>query len=318
MLRTRLWMGAILIVLVIGVLVVDWLLDPWYPFLLLTMLAVVVACCLELIGLLGPARRLPAWFCCAAVGALLVANWPAFILAAPWHKTDPWHWVLGTFVVVILSAFVVEMATFREPGESVTRVAVTILIVAYLGLLPCFLVQLRWSPVSAGDQASRVYRGTVALLLAVFVPKCGDIGAYLTGRFLGRTKMTPLLSPKKTWEGFAGGLAAAVLTAIVLYQFEPALRVAPTDDFGFGAVVLKYLGDLAAIRGMALAPVGFGATVWLAGVLGDLAESLIKRDCRRKDASQNVPGFGGLLDVVDSVVFAAPVAYCWLRLGAFP
>jgi phosphatidate cytidylyltransferase len=58
---------------------------------------------------------------------------------------------------------------------------------------------------------------------------------------------------------------------------------------------------------------GFGLTVAVAGVLGDLAESLVKRDCRRKDASEVVPGFGGVLDVVDSILFAAPVAYWWLR-----
>jgi phosphatidate cytidylyltransferase len=294
MLQTRLWMGAVLVVLVVGILVVDARLHPWYPFLLLILLAVEVALCLELIGLLGRARRLPAWFCCASVLALLVSNWPAFILHSVWHfTTDPWHWVLGTFVVIILSAFVVEMVTFREPGESVTRVAVTVWIAAYLGLLPCFLVQLRWPPVSPTEAPPEPYRGTVALLLAVFVPKVGDIGAYMTGRFLGRNKMTPLLSPKKTWEGFAGGLVAAVLTAVLLYQFEPNLRTQP------------------------LAAVGLGVTVWVAAVLGDLAESLIKRDCRQKDASQSVPGFGGLLDVVDSVVFSAPVAYCWLRLEVF-
>jgi phosphatidate cytidylyltransferase len=294
MLRTRLWMGAVLIVVVIGILVVDSWLHPWYPFLLLILLVVETALCLELDGLLGRARRLPAWFCCTAVLALLVSNWPAFILHSVWgFKTDPWHWVMGTFVVIILSAFVVEMATFREPGESVTRVAITVWIAAYLGLLPCFLVQLRWPPVAPTEEPIQAYRGTVAVLLAVFVPKVGDIGAYMTGRFLGRTKMTPLLSPKKTWEGFAGGLAAAVLTALVLYQFEPTLRAQP------------------------LAAVGFGVTVWIAAVLGDLAESLVKRDCGKKDASQSVPGFGWLLDVVDSVVFSAPVAYCWLRLEVF-
>jgi len=62
------------------------------------------------------------------------------------------------------------------------------------------------------------------------------------------------------------------------------------------------------------AALGFGVTVGGAGVLGDLAESLIKRDCQKKDASQVVPGFGGVLDVVDSVLFAAPVAYCWLHV----
>jgi phosphatidate cytidylyltransferase len=60
-------------------------------------------------------------------------------------------------------------------------------------------------------------------------------------------------------------------------------------------------------------PFGFGITVGVAGMFGDLAESLIKRDCERKDASQMVPGFGGVLDVVDSILFAAPVSYCWLH-----
>ena len=63
-----------------------------------------------------------------------------------------------------------------------------------------------------------------------------------------------------------------------------------------------------------LREVGFGVTVGVAGMLGDLAESLIKRDCGHKDASQAVPGFGGVLDVVDSVIFATPVAYGWLRV----
>src|SRR5207248_385801 len=104
-------------------------------------------------------------------------------------------------------AFLVEMARFREPGESVVRIALTVWIAAYLGLLPSFLAQLRWPAGTGFSPAGReVARGTTALALAVFVPKCCDIGAYFTGRFLGRHKMSPVLSPKKTWEGAAGGL----------------------------------------------------------------------------------------------------------------
>ena len=123
-------------------------------------------------------------------------------------------------------------------------------------------------------------------MLAIFVPKCCDIGAYFTGRLFGKHRMAPVLSPKKTWEGFAGGVVASLLMAVVLNRLAPALR----DDW------------------LAL---GFGATVGVLGVLGDLAESLIKRDCQQKDASQVMPGFGGVLDVVDSIVFTAPVAYAW-------
>jgi phosphatidate cytidylyltransferase len=285
MLRTRLWMGAILVCVGLALLFVDQHLAPWYPFLFLVVLGSMGASCAELLDLLGPSRRLPAWFCLGAVALLVAANWPAGLLAAAGYvRTDPWHWVLGAFMLVLLAAFVVEMATFREPGESVTRVAVTVWIAAYLGLLASFFAQLRLPP--APDAPASM----VPLALAIFVPKGGDIGAYLTGRFLGRHKMTPILSPKKTWEGFAGGLAVAVALAEVLYPFDPALR------------------------GGWLAALGFGVTVWVASVLGDLAESLVKRDCRRKDASQVLPGFGGVLDVVDSIVFAAPVAYCWLRL----
>ena len=129
-------------------------------------------------------------------------------------------------------------------------------------------------------------RCTVALALTIFVPKCCDIGAYFAGRMLGRHRMTPVLSPKKTWEGLAVGLVVSALAALGL------------NRFGGG------LSDPAAL--------GFGLTVGGAGVFGDLAESPLKRDCQKKDASQAVPGFGGVLDVVDSVVFAAPVVSWWL------
>jgi phosphatidate cytidylyltransferase len=127
------------------------------------------------------------------------------------------------------------------------------------------------------------------LALAIFVPKCTDIGAYFTGRFLGRHPLAPVLSPKKTWEGAAGGFLAAVLATILIDRLGPANP----------------------LREDALWEVGFGISVGGAGILGDLAESLIKRDCRQKDASHLVPGFGGVLDVVDAILFAAPVAYWW-------
>lgn len=278
MLRTRLWMGAILIVLVVGVLVVDQRLSPWYPFLLVLLLALSLVACFELLHLLGP-RRPPSWLCYLSVVGLILANWPVH-LAGQMHPLnpgpDPWLWIMGVFAAVVLAAFLVEMATFREAGESVTRIALAVWLAAYLGLLPCFLAQLRWSEGATGK-----------LALVIFVPKCCDIGAYFTGRVLGRHKMTPTLSPKKTWEGLAGGLVVAVAVAIAINPMAGGLS------------------DLAAA--------GFGLTVGIAGVLGDLAESLIKRDCRQKDASQVVPGFGGVLDVVDAVLFAAPVAYCWLK-----
>lgn len=289
MLRTRLWMGAVLIGLVLGALVVDQWLAPWYPFLCCAVLGLALTACYELLHLLDPDHGVPGWLCYTAVAALVLANWPGHV--ARMYKlpveTDPWHWVAGVFAAVVLAAFLTEMARFQEPGRSVLRVALVVWVAAYLGLLTSFLVQLRWLGGTDAVEAAR--RGSVALALAIFVPKFGDVGAYFTGRLLGRHRMTPVLSPKKTWEGAAGALVGSVATTFGIEQFGPALR-----------------------GGMWTA-VGFGLSLSVAGLLGDLAESLIKRDCRRKDASQVVPGFGGVLDVVDAVIFAAPVAYWWLR-----
>ena len=130
------------------------------------------------------------------------------------------------------------------------------------------------------------------LAITILVPKCNDVAAFFTGTFIGRTKMTPLLSPKKTWEGFAGGMLGGTLVSVVVSLVASAF-------------------DVTVFLGGPLEAIAFGLVVGIAGVLGDLAESLIKRDCQTKDASKNIPGFGGLLDVIDSVLFAAPVAYLW-------
>jgi phosphatidate cytidylyltransferase len=285
MLTTRLWMGAILAVLAICVLVLDPVWFPnRYPFLLIFLLFLSLAGCRELLFLIPAARRPPAWLCYPAVFALILSNWPAHLMNDDAWRGNAWLWVAGTFAVIVLSAFVAEMATFREPGESVTRIALTIWIAAYVGLLPSFFAQLRWLDGPPNDFPN----STLALALAIFVPKGCDIGAYFVGRLIGRHPMTPILSPKKTWEGFAGGLAAAVGVAAGIGQLGPVLH---------GSIFMA---------------IAFGVTVGVAGVLGDLAESLIKRDFKKKDAAQSIPGFGGVLDVVDAVVFAAPVVYWWL------
>jgi phosphatidate cytidylyltransferase len=286
MLRTRLWMGALLVALAAGVLVLDQWLGPWYPFLFLVLFALALAATHELLQLLAAEQRPPLWLCAAGVVAVLAANWPAHVGPTnPWWSSDAWQIVGMVFAGAVLAAFLAEMATFREPGGSVVRIALTVWVVAYLGLLPSFLAQLRWRP---GTLEEGDWRGAAALALTIFVPKFCDIGAYFTGRLLGRHHMSPVLSPKKTWEGLAGGFVLSALTAVGINRLVPVL---PGGNLG---------------------AVGFALSVGAAGVLGDLAESLIKRDCRRKDASQVVPGFGGVLDVIDSILFAAPVAYCWL------
>jgi len=302
MLRTRLWMGTALVVLAAGMLLIDQRLAPWFPFLFVTLLGLSVAACYELLHLVEPARRPQAWFCYVVVAVMIAANWPSHLLgmerqhfAEPqgiegWRIVFPhyrqWLWLAGAFSGVILAAFLVEMASFREPGGVFGRMALVVFIAGYLGLLPSFLGQLRWLDVD------KPLVGTMALALAIFVPKVCDIGAYFTGRFLGRHKMAPVLSPKKTWEGAAGGLVAA--TAI--------------------AITLDRITDVSPLHGNLGLEIGFGLSMGIVSMLGDLAESLIKRDCSQKDASQALPGFGGILDVVDSVIFPAPLAYLWMSV----
>jgi phosphatidate cytidylyltransferase len=256
---------------------------PWYPFLFLFFAVVGVGATVEMHRLLPAQTRPPLWALLVSVLALLTGNWLSHVGYAA--LGSPLEIMLGFFAAGVIGFFLLEIALYRAPGASVNRIALGVWFLAYLGVLPAFLTQLRW-PRETDDPSFD--RGAMALALAIFIPKFCDIGAYFTGKFLGRHPMTPLLSPKKTREGFLGGLAVAALATVIVNLIVPMFR-----------------GTAAAI--------GFGLTVGLAGIFGDLAESLIKRDSHQKDASSAVPGFGGVLDVIDSIIFAAPVAYWWLR-----
>src|SRR5262249_9294722 len=119
---------------------------------------------------------------------------------------------------------------------------------------------------------------------------------YALGRLAGRHKLWPSLSPQKTVEGAVGGLVFGVLASFVVTAFARFLLHVPT--FGWGAAAL------------------YGALIGSVAQLGDFMESMIKRDCERKDASRTGPGFGGVLDVIDSLIFAGPIAYAyWLWIG---
>jgi phosphatidate cytidylyltransferase len=282
MLKTRLWMGAVLVALTIGMLVGDEHLAPWFPFLFLFQLVLTLAACHELVKLLGPQRAPQKSVCYVGVVVFVLANW---VVNYPFLHVSSWTLLIGILAGFLLIVFLYEMSAFTEPGRSVERMAITWWIVGYLGLLPCFFAQIRWLAPEHHDNSFR-------LAMAAFVPKCCDIGAYAAGRLFGKHKMTPVLSPKKTWEGALGGLIAGALTAVAISR----------------------LGPISILHHDIRWEIGFGLTVGLAGMLGDLAESLIKRDCQTKDASAAVPGFGGVLDVVDAILYSAPVAYLWLYL----
>jgi phosphatidate cytidylyltransferase len=291
MIRTRVLVGSGLAAAAVALLVGDRYLAPWFPVLFAGLSLVGVFVTRELIRLFPPAFRPPVPFVVAGILLTLAANWYAVIRRelAPLLPTasSPWEPVLFAYIGIVVASFLIEMGRYREPGTAVPRLGLSLLAVSYLALLGSFLVQLRWID---PDPA----RTSFFLALAIFVPKFGDIGAFFAGTFLGRHQMTPILSPKKTWEGFAGGMLAAALVAVSF-----TVVVGPTIQPIFPGGILE--------------AAGFGLAVGVAGVFGDLAESLIKRDYQTKDAATSIPGFGGLLDVIDSVLFAAPVAYFWFR-----
>jgi len=290
MLGTRLIVGAILAALAAGMILIDERFAPWFPFLFGTVALLATLSALELLALLPISIRPNPVVVLVGVLTVIALAWGPILtpvpLKAQWRLPDDGSvWVLSGLAAFVVVSFLYEMTTFREPGRSVPRLALTVWMIAYLGVLPAYLAMLRTS--RASGAAEDLHRGTIAVALAVFVPKACDIGAFFTGRFLGRHRMAPVLSPKKTWEGAIGGLVLAVIVAVALNQFGPV------------------------IPGGLLGEIAFGLVVAIAGMLGDLAESLIKRDCVTKDASHTIPGFGGVLDVVDAILFAAPVVY-WL------
>ena len=134
--------------------------------------------------------------------------------------------------------------------------------------------------------------GIPLLAYAVAITKFTDVGAYVAGSLFGRHKLSPLISPKKTWEGLAGGVGAALLTSVGLVKLFP-----------------NALGGLAGIHAWILGLLLAGVSV-----IGDLGESVVKRDAHVKDSGKFIPGIGGALDLVDSLLFSLPVFYGYLIL----
>ncbi len=252
-------------------------------------------------------------------------------LAAVFLGSLFWHPIaFGVLVAVIVVIGVVETGrVLDEQGIAVLTpvvlaAALVMLVGAYqaghagqtLGLIVLFVGAVAWQ--LADPERHEVFRTTAAtLLLGIWVPFLGsfaillvrrpetwvavvatigvavvsDIGAYFTGMRFGRRKLAPRVSPGKTWEGVAGGVGGtAVITALILPLLGAEPVLTPAAAFVFAALVAA------------------------AGVVGDLAESLVKRDLDVKDFGGMIPGHGGILDRVDAILFALPTGYYLFQL----
>ncbi len=202
----------------------------------------------------------------------------SFIFDAPTKAPDILFCVIAAFVIAV---FISQSFRFRADfSKLLGGIGVTIAGVFYLAFLGGYLIAVRmgFDPLISSK----------LLLFFFFVVFGSDAGAYFAGRALGKHKLAPSISPGKTVEGLIGGLiAAAAFAAIAIRLFFPELAFAP----GIAAAI--------AIAGL--------------GVLGDLAESAIKRGSGAKDAASILPGHGGFLDRLDSLLFGAPVLYYFAR-----
>lgn len=286
MLRTRVLTAVVLVPIVLGIIVLG---EPW---LSITIGALVFLGLAELINLLDAAGYQPPQVITLLAGTavtgagLLVANHdgvsglPGELL----RVTQPVGLVIAAFVSALL---LLGFAGFTraDPRNGFATWAVSSFGVAYLGILAPFIALIGHLGPAGGSAASEIgplnLRAGIAWpLLLVLIVWGYDTGAYLTGRWLGRTRLIEHISPSKTVEGLAGGLIMATLAA------------------GLGAWLIGLPG---------WHPLVIGPAVGLAAQAGDLAESLLKRAAGRKESGFLIPGHGGILDRLDSFLFAAPV-----------
>lgn len=236
---------------------------------------------IELATLFAAERVKPYRFIASIGSTLLVTHawgmqFPAFQkIAAP---------ALAFVIVFVMLFAALRRAWVKQTENAIVHMAGTSLATLYLGGLAWFLMALRV------QRLSYFVGSTLVVLMVLLVVKFTDIGAYFGGRAIGKHKLIPWLSPGKTWEGLACGLLVSGIIGVVVsrWAFGPDYPI--WEAFLFSVII--------------------GAI----GQLGDLLESMMKRDAEVKDSSSLIPGFGGILDVIDSPLLAAPFAYLLFSL----
>lgn len=215
------------------------------------------------------------------LGVLAVATspyWSRPLAIVSQLPLGPLRVPLLAVALAVGAAFAEQMIRYRKE-DALRRIAFTVLAFGYLGVCAAVVLEIR------------VVHGVPALVLFLVAAKVTDIGAYFAGTAIGRHKLIPWLSPGKSWEGLAGGLITGAAACAA-------------GAWAFGGMISLSLWQAAV----------FGAVVGLAGQFADLCESLLKRSAGLKDSGAALPEFGGVLDIIDSVLLSAPVAMVLLAV----
>lgn len=196
------------------------------------------------------------------------------------HFSEDWNFYF--ILIGLLVTFIVQF--IRANNENaVVGMATTLFGVLYIAWLLSFLIKIRFMLPG--------FDGAKLLGFIILVTKAGDIGALLVGMKIGKHPLLPTVSPNKTWEGSLGSVMFSVTAAIAGQALLPVY---------FHVTLLQLIG--------------LGIIFSILGQFGDMAESLIKRDCGVKDSGKVFPSMGGVLDVIDSLLFCAPVFYFYVNL----
>lgn len=195
----------------------------------------------------------------------------------------------GALLCTTLVVFLRQIFHKDPETPALAAIGYTLLGLVYIPFLGASTANLLYLTTATPDGQMT---GHFYVLYLALVTKMSDCGAYLTGSLIGKHPMIPRISPKKTWEGFAGAILHSTAASLLLVRFLPE--------------------SLSLVGGPVRAAL-LGAFLGLVAVLGDLAESVIKRSTGAKDSGHSLPGIGGALDLIDSLLFTAPLLYLFLR-----
>lgn len=236
------------------------------------------------------------------LSSIIPMAWPIFGGVYPANcPVGELGWIVVGGVAAVFVTLLVEMNRYRSDEKgTIERTFSGVFVSAYAGLPFALMVALR----SLGDGNW----GLAALLTMIAVTKSADAGAYFAGKTFGKHKLIPRLSPGKTWQGLAGGIVTATIVAFAclkwLFPAIAGLANGPVDGAVISGLETPLLGALL-----------LGPLLAVAGLIGDLAESMIKRDSAAKDSGTLLPGLGGVWDVTDSLIATILPAFLCFAAG---